>query len=108
MPKILSERNLTLAELRDLLEKIGASRDLTSLERYTLEYAQRFAKIEDPAKARQIVEELMKALDIPEDIAVQLVNIKPRDPGEVRLILAPLNKLFSPEDYKKVLDILGS
>ncbi len=107
MPKVLSERNLTLAEVRDVLEKIESKRELTNLERYTLEYARKFAKIEDPAKSRQIVEELVRTFDLPESIAVQLVNIKPRDQGEVRLILAPLNKVYSDDDYRKMLELVN-
>jgi len=107
VPRVLSEKNLTLAELRELLEKVEQTRELTGLERYTVEYARKFAKIEDPAKSRRVVEELMKTFDLPEDIAVQLVNIKPRDPGEVRLVLSPLNKLFSEEDYRRIIEMVN-
>ncbi|MEZ0345450.1 MAG: RNA polymerase Rpb4 family protein [Infirmifilum sp.] len=108
MPKILGEKSLTIAELRETLETIEKSRELSGIERYTLEYARKFAKIQDPARARAIVERLMKEFDLPEDTAVQLVNVKPQDPAEVRLILLPLNKVFSDEDYRKIIDVVSS
>lgn len=108
LPRVLSEKNLTFAELRDMLEKEEKKRELSNLEKYTLEYARKFSKISDPERAKAIVERLVKEFDIPEDIAVQLVNIKPQDPGEIRLVFLPLNKLFSEEDYKKILEIVNS
>jgi DNA-directed RNA polymerase subunit F len=108
LPRIINERNLTLAELREILEKEERVRELTNLERYTLEYARRFSKENDPQRARAKVEELIKTFDIPEDIAVQLVNLKPQDPGEIRLVFLPLSKVFSEEDYKRILEIVNS
>lgn len=106
MPRIVSERNLTLAEVRELLEKEEAKRDLSTLERYTLDYARRFAKIKDPVSARKAVEQLMSEMALPEEIAVQLVNIAPSDPGEVRSILSPLNRIFTEEELDKIIEII--
>lgn len=106
MPRIVSERNLTLAEVRELLEKEEARRNLSTLERYTLDYARRFSKIDDPASARKAVEQLMAEMGLPEEIAVQLVNIAPSDPGEVRLILSPLNRIFTEDELRRILETI--
>jgi DNA-directed RNA polymerase subunit F len=108
VPRIVSETNLTLAEIVEILEKEESKRELSTLERYTLDYARKFAKIKDPQSARKAVKQLMKEMGLPEEIAVQLVNIAPRDPGEVRLILAPLTKVFEEEDLRRIIEIIKS
>jgi DNA-directed RNA polymerase subunit F len=108
VPRIVSETNLTLAEIVEILEKEESKRELSTLERYTLDYARKFAKIKDPQSARKAVKQLMEEIGLPEEIAVQLVNIAPRDPGEVRLILAPLTKVFEEEDLRRIIEIIKS
>lgn len=108
MPRIVSETNLTLAEIVEILEKEESKRELTTLERYTLDYARKFAKIKDPQSARKAVRQLMEEMGLPEEIAVQLVNIMPRDPGEVRLILAPLTKVYEEAELRRIIEIIKS
>ncbi len=108
MPKTVSERNLTIAELRKLLEEQRASRELSTLENMTLDYASKMDKVGDADKAREAVNRLMEEYKLPEEYAVQLVNIMPKVPGEVRLVLSPLNRIFSDEELKGILNLLSS
>ncbi len=108
MPKTVSEKNLTIAELKDILEKQEAQRELSTLENVTLDYARKLDKIGDPEKARRLVDELMEKYGLPEEYAVQLVNILPRVPGEVRMILSPLNRIFSDDEIQDILNLLSS
>ncbi|MCC6003181.1 MAG: hypothetical protein LM590_02450 [Thermofilum sp.] len=108
MPKTLSEKNLSYSEALRILEEEEARRDLSNIERYTLEYLRKFSKIRDPAKAREAVERLVKELDLPEVVAVQLVNVKPSDVQEVKVFVAYLSKVYTDEELKKVLEILSS
>lgn len=105
MPKVVSEKLLTIAELLGILKRIQEKRDLTSIEMYTLDYAKKFSKItaEDAKKA---VKELTD-LGVPEHTAIQIVNIMPRTEGEIRIILAPLMKAFTPATIRKMLDIIN-
>jgi len=108
VPRIVSETNLTLAEIVEILEREESKRELSTLERYTLEYARKFAKIKDPRDARRAVKRLMEEMGLPEEIAVQLVNIAPRDPGEVRLVLAPLTKVYDEGELRRIVEIIES
>lgn len=105
MPKVVSEKLLTIAELLEILEKIQEKRELTSIEMYTLDYAKKFSKI-TADDARKAVKELIE-LGVPEHTAIQIVNIMPRTEGEIRIILAPLMKAFTPATIKKMLDIIN-
>ncbi len=106
MPKIVSVKNLTISEVKKILEEEEAKRDLSTLENLTLDYSRKLDKVGDAEKARSIVERLMEKFNLPEEYAVQLVNIMPRVPGEVRLILSPLNRVFSSEELEEIIGIL--
>ncbi len=105
MPKIVSERNLTVAEVERILEEMSTKRDLSSIENLTLDYARKFKKIEYE-KAVKLKEILKEKFDIPEEYAVQIVNIMPESTGEIRMILNPLNKIFTEEQLKEIKNIL--
>lgn len=104
MPKVVSEKLLTLAEVVEILESIGKERELTSIETYTLEYAKKFLKI-SPENARKGVKELVE-LGVPEEIAVQLINIMPKSKEEVMVILAPSFRVAEKDLARKILEVL--
>lgn len=106
MPRIIKERSLALAEVRAILEEQEMNRELSSLENLTLDYVRKMAKISDAKRARELVRELVEKFDIPEEFAVQIVNIMPEEPGELRLILSPLNMIFSEEQLSEILNLL--
>ncbi len=108
MSKIVREKNLTLPEVKEILEEQEKRRELSSIENLTLDYARKHSKIKDGSKARELVQVLVEKYDIPEEFAVQIVNILPDVPGELRLILSPLNKIFSDEELHEILNLIKS
>jgi len=106
LSKIIKEKSLTLSEVKALLEEQEKNRELSSLENLTLDYARKLAKIQNAEKSRELVKELVEKFDIPEEFAVQIVNIMPKEPGELRLILSPLNMIFSEEQLREILNLL--
>lgn len=105
MSKVVKQKNLTLAEVVEILEEIRKKRELTSIETYTLDYAKKFSKT-NAENARKAVEELVK-LGLPDNIAVQLVNIMPEDEDEIRALLAPYMKALTSDQIKGILEVLG-
>ncbi len=107
--RILGERYVTYSEARKLLEERAKDAELgvpVAVER-TLDYLKLFGD-RDPEAARRAVEEL-KGLGLDEVLAVNLANICPREPGEVRSILA-MNKelVYDEELVSKILEKLSS
>jgi len=105
MVKITSEKLLTIPTVGKLLMDESAKRDLSSIEQVTLEYARKFGKTM-PEKTEQIIEKLSE-LKIPPEIIVQLVNILPSSRDELRIILAPLSRVFETEELDRILAILN-
>lgn len=105
MPEVLDEKCITVAEVKELLEQLGGEVELNTIQAITLEYARRFAKVEG-SKARELVERLVEEKEMPEEVAVQIVNIMPESIEELRTILAPLAKTISTKDLEDVLKML--
>lgn len=101
MPKIVSEKKISIPQLKKILEDMRKKRDLNSIEALTLEYATKFSKI-DPEKAESLIRELTDEEELPEEIAVQLVNVMPVTIDEIRVILAPLSKTFPTEKVESI------
>ncbi len=105
MPEVVEEKCITVAEVKKLLEELEGEVELNTIQAITLEYARRFSKTEG-SKARELVERLVKEKDLPEEIAVQIVNVMPESVEELRTILAPLTKTISTEELEDVLRML--
>lgn len=99
--KIVSEKMIPLPTVAKLLEEESKVRELSSVEVITLEYAKKFSKmsLED---AEKLLGELT-TMGIPTEVAIQIVNVVPETEGELRTILAPLSRIFSPDDIKSIL-----
>ncbi|MHA2002331.1 MAG: hypothetical protein ACTSVU_09605 [Promethearchaeota archaeon] len=89
--KVLSEKNLSIPEVKETLtkvaqrmERLGTPMDPFTEE--TFEYVHRFSKM-DAITARKIIEMLMKEYSMDESYAIQIVNIDPNSPQEMRVIL---------------------
>jgi len=102
--KMLRERNVTLAEVKRILEEKGEREELTTIEQTTLEYAHKFAKIDHEAAAK-LVSELVEC-GISEEAAIQVVNIMPESTEELRTILMREEVELTPEFLARVLEIV--
>ncbi|MEM0359341.1 MAG: RNA polymerase Rpb4 family protein [Candidatus Hadarchaeales archaeon] len=102
---IVSERPVTLAEVLQLLEEIKKERELRYEQRLDYDYAQKFVRVK-PDGAAKLVEELMKNFELRETVAVQLVDLMPETPEEVEMLLSKERKRLSPEETKKLLELL--
>ena len=104
--KILSQRPLSLPEVRELLEE--REQELDSIQMRVLMYARRYAKL--PAdKARALTEELMEKFELTREEAVQIVDVCPTHVEELRAILSGYKRLvsfllFSEEKLQAIID----
>ncbi|AEC52697.1 hypothetical protein PNA2_1782 [Pyrococcus sp. NA2] len=111
--KKLGERYITIAEAKEILKKryeegikAGIEEPLFYEARLALEHAEKFAKL--PAeKAREAVEELLSSFEWMTDrIAGKIVDIMPEDNFDLRVIFAKEEHQPTPEEMKKILEIL--
>ncbi len=98
-------RHVSLAEVKNLLEKEEKRRELTYEQKLALEHAKHFSKI-GVTKARKMAEELVKLERITETFAYKIVDILPLHPDEVRAIFAKERFTLEEDEIKKIIKIV--
>lgn len=99
------EQYLTLAEVKDILEKEQKKREFTVEQKYALVHTQQFAKL-SAKDARKLVKELTKFEMLNEMHACKLADILPHEPEEVRAIFAKERFILEPETIEEILEII--
>lgn len=101
----LSENRLTLPQVKKLLEAIGEE-NLDQFQRRTLDYVNKFSKV-DAAKAKKLLEKLVKEFDLDEVEAVQVVNCMPETVDELRVFLAGGRKIIETAKLEAIVSLLN-
>jgi DNA-directed RNA polymerase subunit F len=99
-----TERNLTLPQVKKLLESIGEE-NLDQLQRRTLDYVSKFSKV-DIEVAERLVEKLVKEFGLDDEEAVQIVNCLPITVDELRIFLASGRKIVDASTLKTITSLL--
>jgi DNA-directed RNA polymerase subunit F len=100
-----AERNLTLPQVKKLLESIGEE-NLDQLQRRTFDYVSKFSKV-DAEVAERLVERLVKEFGLDEEEAVQVVNCLPITIDELRVFLASGRKIVDASTLKTIASLLS-
>ena len=113
----MTERYVTLAEVRDLLEEVAESRKgtagllededvLLASQKAALDHAQKVSTIslED---ANKIIEEVSQIEDVTDAIAVKIADILPKDPEDVRAIFSKERINLSNDKINQIIEIVG-
>jgi DNA-directed RNA polymerase subunit F len=107
MPKeIVSEEEITLPQVKKVLAKRAKEGELSFQQTITLEHASTFSKMA-PAVAVKVVEKLMKTYNISRSLAVQVVNIAPTSPEEMRTILDARSTSLTPEQIAEIVEFVA-
>jgi len=101
--KIKEKKPISIPELFSEMKTLNEDQDLLPIQSRTLQYLKKFSKIERE-KAAKIKEKLLKIEEIDEEKAVQIINIIPRTPEEIKEIFH--EKVIIGELAEKILSIL--
>jgi len=104
--KVLKERDITLVEVKKILEEKSKEEGLTIIEQATLEYVRKFSKL-PYEQALKLIEELKK-YGISETGSIQVVNIVPETVEELRTILMKEEVELTPETLKEIIELINS
>lgn len=113
----MTERYVTLAEVRDLLEEVAESRKgtagelededvLLASQKAALDHAQKVSNIslED---ANRIIEEVSQIEEVTDVIAVKIADILPKYPEDVRAIFSKERINLSSDKINQIIEIVG-
>ncbi|MGC8599503.1 MAG: RNA polymerase Rpb4 [Nitrososphaeria archaeon] len=103
--KMIKSKKITIHEAKDILTQ--STSDIDELQRRTFEYVNVFSKL-NGEQAKKLVESLEKEVGLEEDYAIQLVNIMPKTPEEIRTYLLGWKKIVPTETLMKINEILNS
>jgi len=101
----LSENRLTLPQVKKALEAIGEE-NLDQFQRRTLDYVNKFSKV-TAAKAKKLLEKLVKEFGLDEAEAVQVVNCMPETVDELRVFLAGGRKIIETAKLEAIVSLLN-
>ena len=103
-PKAQREHMLTVPEVKKALELIGEDK-LDQFQRRSLDYASKFAKVDD-AKAETIVDTLRTKFGLDEEEAIQIVNCMPESVEEIRVFLGGGRRIIETSKLQEILSFL--
>jgi len=107
MPReIMKEVEVTLPQVKKLLEQRQKEGELSYLQRLTYDYTVKFSKL-SPEKAEGLLKRL-KEEGISPTAASQIVNIMPTSVDELRTIFAGESKPVLPSELEKILSVVNS
>lgn len=99
----MAEEYLTLAEIKELLEKEQEVRVLTMEQNYALEHATKFARI-NAKDARKLVEELTEIEQVTEALACKIVDLMPQHEDEVNAVFLKERTMIDDSAISEILD----
>ena len=102
----LSEKRITLPQVRKVLEEIGEE-NLDQFQRRTLDYVKKFSKV-DVKAAGKLLEKLMQEFGLEEIEAVQVVNCMPETMDELRVFLASGRKIIETTKLEAIVSLLNA
>jgi len=106
MPKeIISEEEITLPQVKKILTQRGKEGELSFQQSITLEHASAFSKMA-PAVSAKLVEKLMKDYNLSRAQAVQIVNIAPVNPEELKTIIDARSTNLTDEQFIEIVDLI--
>jgi DNA-directed RNA polymerase subunit F len=106
MPKeIISEEEIPLPQVKKILTQRGKEGELSFQQSITLEHASTFSKMA-PAVSMKMVERLMSNYNLSRSQAVQIVNIAPVNPEELKTIIDARTTQLTDEQILEIIDII--
>ena len=96
----IKETQLTLAEVKNILQKREKEGELSYVQRVTLDYANKMTSL-NVQQARSLVKELIN-IGVSESTAIQIVNALPEYKEELSVFLTG-EKNFTPEEIEAML-----
>ncbi|HEY4675301.1 MAG TPA: RNA polymerase Rpb4 family protein [Candidatus Bathyarchaeia archaeon] len=103
--KAVTEKKLTLPEVKKILDTIGEEK-LDQFQRRTWDYVSKFSKL-DAKDAEKLVPKLVAEFGLDDDEAVQIVNCMPASVDELRVFLAGGRKIIETSKLETMVTLLN-
>lgn len=102
--KAIKERSITIPQVKETLEDLGAER-LDQFQRRSLDYAAKMSKV-DSSMAETLVNKLVDQFELEEEEAVQIINCLPESIQEIRVFLSSGRRIVEASKLERILAFL--
>ena len=99
----MSEEYLTLAEIKELLQKEQEVRVLTMEQNYSLEHALKYSRL-DAKDSRKLANELAELEQVSEALACKLVDLMPQHADEINAVFLKERTAIEDSTISQILD----
>ena len=99
----MSEEYLTLAEIKELLQKEQEVRVLTMEQNYALEHATNYSRLE-AKDARKLANELAEIEQVSEALACKLTDLMPKHKDEVNAVFLKERTMIDDSVISQIID----
>jgi DNA-directed RNA polymerase subunit F len=103
--KVLKSQPVTMAEAKDVMVKREKEKELNYEQKVALEHLRKFTKLKS-SDAKKFVEELSGILRMSPETVMQIVNIMPKTPDELRMIFTREKFSLKEDELKKILELI--
>ncbi len=101
--KVIDTDPITVAEVKQMLEDLAETHELTYEQNLALDHVIKFSKLE-AEEAKKLVGELEEL--IKKNQAIKIADIMPEDLADLRLLFAKERGSYKTEDLEKILEIV--
>ena len=100
----MEERHLTLAEIKEELEKAQKERGaLLNEQTLALEHAKKFTKL-TAKRSRELVKDLMELEKVSEPLAIKITDLMPRHNDDLQALFSKERMTLVKEEMEKILE----
>jgi Uncharacterized protein conserved in archaea len=102
----MTERYVTLAEVRDLLTEENEKRELLTTQKAAMEHARSVSALSSE-KAKELAKEVLTVEGVTEYTAVKIADLLPQYPEDIRAIFSKERLAIEPATIDKIIEIVG-
>lgn len=103
--KVIDTKPVGMPEAKKVMISREKDKELTYEQKLALEHLKKFTKLK-PTQAKKFLEELSEVLRMSEETKIQILNLLPKTPDELRMIFTRENFSLKDNEIKKILEII--
>ena len=103
--KVKEINPVSMPQAKDIMVKREKEGELNYEQKVALEHLKKFTKMKS-SEAKKMEEELSNLLRMSPETIMQIINIMPKTPDEVRLVFAREKFSLKDEEIKKIIGIV--
>jgi DNA-directed RNA polymerase subunit F len=102
---VIDTKPVSMAEAKQIMTSQEKDKELTYEQKLALEHLNKFTVL-DAAEAKKLLDEVSGVLRMSDETKIQILNLLPKTPDELRMIFTRENFSLKENEIKKILEIV--